>query len=478
MTINNKMKLIKLTKILYIKIAVVVILLFRLLLLFEIPLLDKTEARYAEIARLMSETKQWIVLQIDYGIPFWSKPPMSTWLSAGSFELFGINEFAARFPSFVIALLVIYLVARFAKEESLSFFIPAFILLTIPEFLLHAGVTSTDSALLLSVSLVMISFWKAMNYEGRSLWPYLFFVGIGLGLIAKGPIVLILTGPPILIWCLLDYKERLILLWKKLPWMLGLIISVLIAVPWYYLVEKETPGFIDYFIVGEHFRRFTESAWSGDKYGFAKSQPLGMVWVFLLGFGFPWIEIVLIVLWKKRKLLFKDKWVSFLILWLFWTPFFFTFSKNVIHTYILPCTVPIALLIMHYWNEEKFWVKVSSVFPIATMLAFVFMTVSNKKESLMNTDKYLLSRLQEVPENSNTPVYYWSDITYSGRFYSNGAAIRIRNVEELDSIFKMDKPLFLLIEKKSMDEVPERVHEKLKRVDGHRKRGVFTRLDK
>ena len=47
-----------------------------------LPLMDKTEARYGEIARLMAETGEWVVLQIDYGIPFWAKPPLSTWASA------------------------------------------------------------------------------------------------------------------------------------------------------------------------------------------------------------------------------------------------------------------------------------------------------------------------------------------------------------------------------------------------------------
>lgn len=467
----------KLSKSLYIKITVIVIVLFRLLLLDYIPLLDKTESRYAEIARLMHETREWIVLQIDYGIPFWSKPPLSTWLSALSFDLLGVSEFASRLPSFVIAMLLIYLIAKFFREESMSFYVPAFILLTIPEFLIHAGVNSTDSALLFSISLTMLSFWKAVNSDKKSLWAYLFFVGIGLGLLAKGPIIIILTAPPIFIWCTLDFRNRFKLIWQKLPWVVGIIISLLIALPWYYLVEKETPGYIDYFIVGEHFKRFTESGWSGDKYGFAKTQPLGIVWIFLLGFGFPWIEIVLFILWKKRKSIMKDKWVSFLVLWLFWTPFFFTFSKSLIHTYILPCSIPIALLIMHYWKEEKNWVKISSIFPIATLLAFLVLLISNQKEELMNTDKYLLSRQQISTANSNIPLYYWSDISYSGRFYSNGKAIRIYNLKELDSVFDLNKPLYLMIENKSVKEVPQRIHDKIKLVDGHKKRGLYTRIE-
>ena len=65
---------------------------------YEIPLTDNTEARYAEIARIMSETQNWITLQIDYGIPFWAKPPLSTWASALSISIFGNHEFFVRLP--------------------------------------------------------------------------------------------------------------------------------------------------------------------------------------------------------------------------------------------------------------------------------------------------------------------------------------------------------------------------------------------
>ena len=80
-------------------IAIVSLIILRAYLNSAIPLMDKTEARYAEISRIMVETNNWIVLQIDYGIPFWAKPPLSTWLSASSISLFGLNEFFVRLPS-------------------------------------------------------------------------------------------------------------------------------------------------------------------------------------------------------------------------------------------------------------------------------------------------------------------------------------------------------------------------------------------
>jgi hypothetical protein len=81
-----------------------------------IPLLDKTEARYAEIARIMWDTNQWIMPQIDYGIPFWAKPPLSTWLSAGSYLLGLMSLHRLPFTQYVLIL-----TGKMVKKSGLSF---------------------------------------------------------------------------------------------------------------------------------------------------------------------------------------------------------------------------------------------------------------------------------------------------------------------------------------------------------------------
>ena len=63
----------KISRNLYLKLMVIGIIILRAILLAVIPLLDKTEARYGEIARLMSETNQWVMMQYDYGLPFWGE---------------------------------------------------------------------------------------------------------------------------------------------------------------------------------------------------------------------------------------------------------------------------------------------------------------------------------------------------------------------------------------------------------------------
>ena len=83
------------------------VMLIRLLFLGTYPLADTTEARYGEMGRLMVETGNWITPQFEKGIPFWGKPPLSFWLTAVSFKMFGIHEFSARLPSFFWELLLL-----------------------------------------------------------------------------------------------------------------------------------------------------------------------------------------------------------------------------------------------------------------------------------------------------------------------------------------------------------------------------------
>ncbi len=460
---------------LYLILSVITIVVFKFILSAAIPLLDKTESRYAEIARIMAETKEWVVLQIDYGVPFWAKPPLSTWLSALSFDLFGVNELTARLPSFLISLLIIYIVGKSIKKTNISFYLIAFILLTMPEFLIHTGVVSTDTALNFCVVIIMFSFWKAMENENKSFWNYLFFIGIGLGFLAKGPLILVLTGPPILAWIIIQ-KIKLKTVFTKLPWLVGIVLVLIISVPWYILAEERSPGFLDYFIVGEHFKRFLEPGWKGDLYGSGHSQPKGMIWVFLFIFTFPWFQIVLIKLWKNRKSILNNKWITYLVFWLVWTPLFFTMSTNILHTYILPVTIPIALLTVYYWDtytNKKVILSLGSIFPILAIVAFIGISFTNKVDYYANSDKYLLQHQFVNTTNKSIPIYYWKQKNYSGQFYSEGKAKEVKNEKELDSVSTIYPEIYFLISNKHKKDISKEMLSKMNLLESNYKTSIY-----
>ncbi|MDP3311807.1 glycosyltransferase family 39 protein [Lutibacter sp.] len=449
---------------------VIGLLLFRVVLNYSIPLMDKTEARYAEISRIMAETNDFVTPQIDYDVPFWAKPPLSTWFSSLSIKVFGENEFAVRFPYLLLNILVLLLIGRYAKEKKLDFFIPAFILLTIPEFLIHTGVVSTDTALAFCVTLVMISFWEAVKTKENHLWKYVFFIGLGLGMLAKGPIIFILTIPPIFVWTLFFKEFKAV--WKNFQWFLGILLFVIIAAPWYYLAELKTPGFIDYFIVGEHFKRFFDSSWQGDKYGFPKSQPMGMIWLFLIAFAIPWILLVIQKVWQKKLTILKDKWVLFLLLWLLWTPGFFTISKSLIHPYIMPVMVPIALLITYWWDEFKNIKRIiylALLFPLIALLFFIGTQFTPKSEFYINSDKYLI----ENNSKDNIPMYYWQTKSYSSQFYSKGIIKVIKNEQELTTHLNSDTSFLLIIPHKRLKKMNPSYLKFLLEIDNNYKNGIY-----
>src|SRR6202158_6260157 len=90
------------------------LLLARLVGMAAAPLMDTTEARYGEISRKMAELNDWVTPWFDYGVPYWGKPPLSFWVTAISFKLFGVNEFTARLPHLLISLAIIGLVGWLA----------------------------------------------------------------------------------------------------------------------------------------------------------------------------------------------------------------------------------------------------------------------------------------------------------------------------------------------------------------------------
>jgi len=324
--------------------------LVRLVTLGMYPLADTTEARYAEIGRKMAETGNWVTQLEDYGVPFWAKPPFSTWLTAATFKLLGVTEFAARLSSLVLMLAFCWLawllaVRQQGRDRALA---GAAILATTTLTFITAGAVMTDASLGLTTMLSMLAFWRALDERGR-VWGYLFFIGLGLGLLAKGPVAVVLTLLPIGIWT--AWKGRWRDVWQRLPWIGGSLLALVIAAPWYLLAERRTPGFLNYFIVGEHIKRFTVSSWNGDLYGTPHNQPRGMIWLFWLAAALPW-SLALLVSWTGKAFQRRragvsaptSLWTAYLVCWAVSPMLFFTLAGNIMLTYVLTGLPAFALL--------------------------------------------------------------------------------------------------------------------------------------
>ena len=136
-------------------------LVFRLITLAMYPLIDTTEARYGEIARIMIDTNNWITPQFDYNVPFWGKPPLHTWVSAISGKLFGISEFSLRLPHLLTGIATLFFVGFFAHRLKLSVPVTVLVLCSSLGFFAATGMIMTDALLLLGMTMAMSGFFIA-----------------------------------------------------------------------------------------------------------------------------------------------------------------------------------------------------------------------------------------------------------------------------------------------------------------------------
>ena len=398
------------------------------------PLMDTSEARYAEMARKMLVLGNWVTPLFGVDVPFWGKPPLSFWSQALGMRLLGINEFAIRFPAWLFHAASCLIIIRFAREQvdERTGLLAAIIFSSSTLGLLSAGVVLTDPALGFSVLLASYGFWRGMVHGDRP-WALAGFVGLGLGLLAKGPLAVVLVGIPVGLWTLWHWQWRA-LAW--LPWVMGVALMLLIAVPWYVIAEQRTPGFLDYFLVGEHWKRYVVSEWAGDLYGSAHARPTGAIWIDLLMAFFPWTLVLPVLYFGFRRSALSGRYYRFIALWALATPAFFTFSGNILWTYLLPALPAWSLLLAGAlthpaapWSAGRGFAGLflALLLPVALFIA----AVDGRAFERPNNQRDLALAWQNLQASDPGALYYWGRRSYSGEFYTQGQAREVKDFTTL-----------------------------------------------
>jgi len=438
----------------------------RLATLGAYPLMDNTEARYAEVARKMVETGNWLTPQIHYGVAFWSKPPLSMWMTAASYLVFGINEFAARLPSLLACIAAAWMTSTLAVRRGGvgAALRAAVILATTPLFYISAGAVMTDPALFLGTTLSMVGFWQAMTREGgpRRAWGYAFFLGLAIGMLAKGPVGIVLTLLPVGAWTL--WKGGIRNVWSRLPWVSGFILVAVLSVPWYLLEEARTPGYLDYFIVGEHWKRYTESGWKGDMFGTAHARPRGIIWLLAFAVTLPWCVAWFGLMWRQRRArgprptTADDGWSAYLWLWALAPAVFFTFAGNVLWTYVLPGLPAFALLVAEAWPATDAtrprWLSMTAgalVMPVGLLLAVVFVLPRIASDY---SQKSLVSEYLAKRESDAQRLVYFEEAPQSAEFYARGKLLTVAAPSDLERYLQDGTRHFFVFKDAKQDALP------------------------
>lgn len=407
------------------------VLLLRLISMGAYPLMDTTEARYAEMSRKMLETGHWLVPQFDYGIPFWGKPPLSFWASAVTMKLGGINEWSARLAPFLASLSMGLLFFAWPfRSQSRQKAAACFLVLAASGIgFVASGAVMTDEFLALGIMLSMVSFWKTVSGPSvRIGWKYLFFAGLAVGLMSKGPLALILAGFPIVLWTLWNKEWKNV--WQRIPWIRGTLLMLALSLPWYLLAERETPGFLRYFIVGEHFQRFMVKGWQGDLYGSGHASPLGTIWLYGLTMFLPWTFLLPFLRMKKPSVASGESVFpgesSFLWLWALSPLLFFTLARNILPAYVLPGIPAWCILTVRgLWQWDKLHPGIKNLIflPASTFAVMAVFLLGNGFSQL----EYRCQKQLLQSWDGNSPLYCWDAVRapYSAQFYSSGKVRRL-----------------------------------------------------
>ena len=459
--------------------------LVRLLLLSFSPLMDTTEARYGEISRLMAELNDWVTPWFTYDVPFWGKPPLAFWMSALSFKLFGINEFAARFPHWLAGMIVLWILwGMRPRSGSTGATYAIALLLGSVMFFLASGMVMMDMALVVGTTLAMRGFWNGLHGDlarrGSERW--LLFIGLGIALLAKGPVGVVLTGLPCGVWALVSGNLRTI--WRDLPWIRGVLVTLAIALPWYVIAELRSPGFLNYFIVGEHFHRFVSPGWGGDLYGTAHKYPYGTIWLFMMADVLPWTILFPIVAWQTRGARAEvascaqdatsASWRNYLLLWAFMPAVFFTMAGNIIWPYVMPGMPALALLVGGWLASRAKQNLVRTNLAVGLTITMVLAVGFNVSMPFTGRSNDLAAKTliedYRSRDPKGLPLIYLGYRPFSAAFYSQGKAQLEKTPEAL--IKRLDKaPAYVAIQTSDLGSMPPALMGGLERLSVQ---GYFT----
>jgi 4-amino-4-deoxy-L-arabinose transferase-like glycosyltransferase len=334
----------------------------------DMGLTDRDEGRNAEAGREMFESGDRLTPTFNGELRV-AKPVFLYWLMDRSYRLFGVNEFAARFPSalFGVGLILIhYLFLVHQRDRTIALFGALMLLLNL-EILGLGRMALTDSVLIFFTTASLYGFWLGLHGEGGlRRWIWAFYIGMALATLTKGPVGFAL--PLIVAALYLTWTRRWRDYWQKGVPLAGMLLFILLAAPWYAAM---------FLIHGEAYASGAKANTIG-RFLSPMEGHHGTIFfylpVLLLGF-FPWSALLPVPLYHAFK-----NWRSsgvarqrdsgippypalsypstssrelelFAALWVVGVFIFFTASSTRLPHYIGPLFPAAALLTASYWSR-------------------------------------------------------------------------------------------------------------------------------
>lgn len=297
-------------------------------------LFDLDEGYYAAVVAEMNRRGEWITPYYN-GHPWFEKPILLYWVGKPCLALFG-DMIGPRLPS-VLATLATYAVVGWFARRHFGAGQAARAVLVLGSSLLVVGIGRmmlTDPLLNLAMTVAFTTYWESIAGHWR--WRWATAAALGVGILAKGPVCVLLFVPvaAIAAYALPDLRPRM-----RRGWFVGTLILLAVVASWYvpaYL--KNGQAFVQQFLIEQNFQRFT-----GGDAAHTFGGVVGLVFyvlILLVGMA-PW-SFKIPDAWGFAR---KDPLSFYLKTWALVVFVFFTISSAKLPSYILPACPALALLI-------------------------------------------------------------------------------------------------------------------------------------
>jgi len=304
--------------------------------------IETSEARYAEISREMFRSGDWMHPTL-LNIHHYHKPPITYWLTAISYSIFGVNAFAVRFFLTIAYCLQVLLILKIAQQlynNTQTAWYAALVYATLPIVLISVRGLTTDAYL---STFVLLSMYWWIRYLKSSKVYYLYFIGVafGLGFMTKGPVVFIVPA-----FAIMGLRK-----WLPIPrvnilhGILAFVLFLVVGFWWFAYVIKEDSRLGDYFVFRHLVDRFSNAE------VFTRREP----WYYYLPLiplvSIPWIAPFVMVFFDKRTEAKKEdrQLVKYIGIWWFLLPLIlYSISSSKLVLYILPLFVGFSLITAHF----------------------------------------------------------------------------------------------------------------------------------
>jgi 4-amino-4-deoxy-L-arabinose transferase-like glycosyltransferase len=306
-----------------------------------LSLTNPDEVFYTQTAKEMLKYKTWLVPYL-FDHPQFEKPVLTYWLLRIGFIFFGVSAFSARFfPALfaMIGAIAVYLLALLGYKDGKRAFICALVLASSGFYIGLARTVFTDMIFSIFILLSLLSFfWGYINTAKKARGITLCFIFSGLAVLTKGPLGLLI--PMLAIVLFLVIRKDLRFLFSQYS-LLGFLLFLVIAVPWYMLmIKKFGNSFVYEFFYNNHIRRVLEAEHPGNDtwYFYPASMILPM---------FPWciyVPVSFFYLFKRLKEKPPQLIYIYLASWIIAVFIIFEVVHSKLVSYILPLFPALAII--------------------------------------------------------------------------------------------------------------------------------------